>query len=148
MFLVKLCAAYATNGGDSQFIASIFPDLCRTLATTPLDAATGLVDIDPAAPYTAYGFTDTIAITGQHFFCSLLLLEASLILARFALQLKRDDDASRYEQQAALIRKNLDRLWSAEDRLYFAGSPIAVRPRRVGDRRMPARSALRRCASA
>jgi hypothetical protein len=128
MFLVKLAAAYAGNGGDARLVAAMYPKLCRTLSTVPRDVQTGLVWIDPASPHTAYGFTDTIAITGYHLFCSLLLMESSAILARFAKQLKRDDDARRYAADGTKIRGALDRLWSAEDRLYVAGTKDCRQP--------------------
>jgi glycogen debranching enzyme len=122
MFLAKLCAAYAGNGGDREFLAQIYPALARTLATTPQDPSTGLVWIDPATPHTGYGFTDTIAITGRHFYCSLLLFEACRILARLARTLGLESEAGRHEQQADRIRSNLDLFWSADDALYLAGS--------------------------
>lgn len=89
-FLIKLCAAYVRHGGDPAFIAEVFPQLERTLNTVPVEADTGLVWIDPAHPHTAYGFTDTIAITGRHLFCSLLRLEAVEKLAGLAEPLGRD----------------------------------------------------------
>lgn len=122
LFLVKLSAAYARHGGDHTFLASIFAALCRTLATVPTESATGLVWIDPSAPHTAYGFTDTIAITGRHLYCSLLLFEACQNLAALATQLDRASDAARYREQAARIHQNLDLLWSPAHQLYFAGS--------------------------
>lgn len=122
LFLVKLCAAYARQNPDPTFIARVFPALARTVATTPVEAATGLVWIDPATPHTAYGFTDTIAITGRHFFCSLLLFEAYQTLARFAAQLGRTDEAARYTAQMAHLKENLTLLWSPEHQLYLAGS--------------------------
>jgi hypothetical protein len=43
MFLVKLAAAYAGNGGDARLVAAMYPKLCRTLSTVPRDVQTGLV---------------------------------------------------------------------------------------------------------
>ncbi|QYM80088.1 hypothetical protein K0B96_05590 [Horticoccus luteus] len=122
LFLAKLCAAYARHGGERVFLAAVFSDVCRAVATTPTEIATGLVWVDPAAPHTAYGFTDTIAITGRHLFCSLLLFEACEILAALAHDLERPADSVRLREQAAKIRANLDLLWSPEDNLFFAGS--------------------------
>ncbi|HZZ44100.1 MAG TPA: hypothetical protein VFE58_14280 [Tepidisphaeraceae bacterium] len=126
MFLVKLAAAYADNGHDPKFIDTIYPALCRTIDAVPIDPATGLVYIDPAAPSTAYGFTDTIAITGQHLFCSLLLYESRRTLERFARLLNQD--ATRHTDHAARIRKNLGALWSPTDNLFLAGSQDCRQP--------------------
>jgi len=70
----------------------------------------------------APGQTVTIAITGRHFYCSLLLFEACRILARLARILGLESEAGRHEQQADRIRSNLDLFWSADDALYLAGS--------------------------
>jgi hypothetical protein len=122
LFLVKLCGAYARHGGDPRFLQEIFPAVRRSLATVPTEPATGLVWIDPGAPHTAYGFTDTIAITGRHAFCSLLLLESCEILAALAAQLGRGADADASARQAGALRVSLDLLWSPTDGLLLAGS--------------------------
>ena len=122
LFFAKLLRAYARNGGDQAFLEKILPALERTFATVPIEAATGLVWIDPQAPHTAYGFTDTIAITGRHLFCSLLRFEAAGILAELAARLGRRDAADRYASEAARIQTSLEHLWSPEQGLYLAGS--------------------------
>ena len=122
MFLAKLCGAYARHGGDLRFLEEIFPAVRRALATVPTEPATGLVWIDPGAPHTAYGFTDTIAITGRHAFCSLLLLESWEILAALAAQLGRVADTDACARQAGLLRGSLDLLWSPAHGLLLAGS--------------------------
>lgn len=122
LFLVKLCLAHLQHGAAPDFAATVFPALERTLATVPLEASTGLVWIDPATPRTAYGFTDTIAITGRHLFCSLLLCEAHRALAAMAHTMDRTEDARRHERDADKISASLDLLWSPEQALYFAGS--------------------------
>ena len=68
LFLAKLVRACLRHGGEAGWLAGIFPVLERAFATVPVEASTGLVWIDPAHPHTAYGFTDTIAITGRHLF--------------------------------------------------------------------------------
>lgn len=120
LFLIKLCAAYVRHGGDQAFVAEVFPQLERTMNTVPVEANTGLVWINPAHPHTAYGFTDTIAITGRHLFCSLLRLEAAEKLAHLATQF--GCDASSWLATAKQIRANLHLLWSSEHELFFAGS--------------------------
>lgn len=120
LFLLKLCAAHLRHGGDPAFIQTLLPQLARTLGTVPVEAATGLVWVDPATPHTAYGFTDSIAITGRHLFCSLLRFEACGILADLCARFGRD--AAPWRQDAVQIRQNLDLLWSPEHALFLAGS--------------------------
>jgi len=122
LFFAKLVRAHARNGGERAFLETIFPALERAFGTVPVEAATGLVWIDPAAPHTAYGFTDTIAITGRHLYCSLLRFEAAGILAELATQLGRRDAAERHAAEAARIKASLEHLWSPEHGLYLAGS--------------------------
>jgi len=122
MFLAKLCGAYARRGGDRTFLASLLPALRRTLGTVPVEPETGLVWIDPATPHTAYGFTDTIAITGRHLFCSLLRLEAWETYARLATELGNPAEAADATREAQRVRAHLGLLWSEEHRLFFAGS--------------------------
>ena len=122
LFLAKLVRAYLRHGGEAGYLAELFPVLERTFATVPVEASTGLVWIDPAHPHTAYGFTDTIAITGRHLFCSLLRFEAAQILAELAQQLGRREPAERHAAEAARIRASLEHLWSPAHGLYLAGS--------------------------
>ena len=122
LFLAKLARAYLRHGGGTGFLAELFPALERTFATVPVEAATGLVWIDPAHPHTAYGFTDTIAITGRHLFCSLLRCEAAEILAEVARRLGQRGPAERHTAEAARIRASLEHLWSPGQGLYLAGS--------------------------
>jgi len=122
LFFAKLVRAYLRHGGAAGLLAEIFPVLERTFATVPVEASTGLVWIDPAHPHTAYGFTDTIAITGRHLFCSLLRFEAAEALAELAGRLDHREAAERYTAEAARIRGSLELLWSPESALYLAGS--------------------------
>ena len=122
LFFAKLVRAYLRNGGEACLLAETFPVLERAFATVPVEASTGLVWIDPAHPHTAYGFTDTIAITGRHLFCSLLRFEAAEILAELSRRLDHRGDAERYTAEAARIRASLEHLWSPELALYLAGS--------------------------
>lgn len=120
LFLLKLCAAHLRHSGDAAYVASLLAALARTLGTAPVEAETGLIWIDPAAPHTAYGFTDSIAITGRHLFCSLLRLEACEILADLCGRFGQE--AGPWRREAALIRAHLGLLWSPEHELFFAGS--------------------------
>ncbi len=122
LFLAKLCAAHQRQGAAPDFAAQVLPKLERTLATVPCEASSGLVWIDPAAPHTGYGFTDTIAITGRHLFCSLLRFEAFSALAALARSAGQPEAATRHAREAERIRAHRDLLWSPEHGLYLAGS--------------------------
>lgn len=122
LFFAKLVRAYLRRTDEPGWAAGIFPVLERMFATVPVEASTGLVWIEPAHPHTAYGFTDTIAITGRHLFCSLLRFEAAEILAEVAGRIGQREAAGRYAAEASRIAANLEHLWSAEEGMYLAGS--------------------------
>jgi hypothetical protein len=122
LFFAKLVRSYLRRGGETGLLSGIFPVLERAFSTVPVEASTGLVWIDPAHPHTAYGFTDTIAITGRHLFCSLLRFEAAEALAELAGRLKHREAVERHTAEAARIRASLEHLWSPEHGLYLAGS--------------------------
>lgn len=128
LFLAKLCAAHQRQGAAPGFAAQVLAPLERTLASVPCEAATGLVWIDPAAPHTGYGFTDTIAITGRHLFCSLLRFEACQALATLARSAGQPEAAARHAREAERIRAHLELLWSPEHGLFLAGSQDCRQP--------------------
>jgi hypothetical protein len=88
----------------------------------PQDPATGLIWVDPAVPRTAYGFTDTIAITGRHLFCSLLVFEALGVLRNLADRGGRPDLRARAEAWRGRIAAALPTLWSPATGMFHAGS--------------------------
>jgi hypothetical protein len=85
-------------------------------------AASGLVWNDPAKPHSPYGFTDTVAKTGELFMESLLYWRACKILARwegvYGSRKTRDELLAR----AGAIEKNIGSLWDDKTGMFFAAS--------------------------
>ena len=95
-FLVIACDTYAKTLPPERAAAlwcEWTPALCRALEYVPRSVR-GLVNNDPEKPYSPYGFTDTVAKTGELLFESLLYWDACLRMS------SRDDG----ETRAALAR--------------------------------------------
>ncbi len=76
----------------------------------------GLVFNDPAQPHSPYGFTDTIAKTGELLFESLLDWDASRRL------LAREPALARLAERCRAIEEALPRLWDEATGLHLAAS--------------------------
>ena len=120
-FIVKLVADNVRATGDLDFFRGVAGKLVRTMDFTPR-SRDGLVTIDPARPHSPYGFTDTIAKTGELLFSSLLYWEASRELAAL---FEKAGDAARagdFGAKAALIEQNLESLWDERAGMFIAAS--------------------------
>jgi len=120
-FMVKLVADYVRATGDLDFFRGVAGKLVRAMDFAPR-SRDGLVTIDPARPHSPYGFTDTIAKTGELLFSSLLYWEAS---RRLASLFEKAGDAARggeFEARAASIERNLVSLWDEKVGMFMAAS--------------------------
>jgi hypothetical protein len=70
-------------------------------------SANGLVYNNPVHPNCTYGFTDSVAKTGNLFFCSLLYIDASRQLSELSAQYKCGDSA-RYANEAEVMSSSVD----------------------------------------
>ena len=120
-FAVQLGDEYYRRSGDKKFVAETVPALKRAMDSMPRDEQ-GLSWIDPAAPHTAYGFTDQIFKTGAELFSSLLYWEASRKLAEMATVVGEKEIAQEMTARADLIEKNLSTLWDEKAGMYLAAS--------------------------
>jgi hypothetical protein len=121
-FLVKLMQAYLAQQDDIDFLRAHFARLPAALSVLPTEAATGLVWVDPTQPHTAYGFSDTIAKTGQEFYCSLLLFEAWGLVHTFALRLGETAVAAESTRRREQLRNSFPLLWAEEEGMFNAAS--------------------------
>ncbi|MBL9129369.1 MAG: hypothetical protein JNL97_17085 [Verrucomicrobiales bacterium] len=97
------------------------PSLRRAMDWVPRSPA-GLVWNAPERPHSPYGFTDTIAKTGELFFESLLYWDAG---HRLADRLRRAGDrpASReFRDRCRTIEAHLEHLWDPEAGVFLAAS--------------------------
>lgn len=105
-FAVKLVDAYVDLTADWDFFARHQNALMDGLETVPL-SADGLVFIDPSNPRSSYGFADTVGMTGEVLFCSLLYWEAYLLLAKMCQRIQDHDAAHTCFEAAEHAYRNL-----------------------------------------
>jgi len=117
-FLAKLAASYVYRTGDLHFFREIEPSLRKGLDHVRRSEL-GLVYNPPDSPQCPYGFTDTVAKTGNLLFSSLLYREACLKLEDLCRR-ARAGERTEYRKCAQLIRKNLGRLWDEKSGMFFA----------------------------
>jgi len=123
-FLV-IAADSHLNRVEAQRAVALFQEwgaaLARGLDVLPLTPS-GLVWNDPAAPHSPYGFTDTVRKTGELFFESLLLWDASRRLAHWFGLAGEMDRAQVYTRRAAQVESALENLWDARAGAFLAAS--------------------------
>ena len=115
MFAVKAVSEFVRRSGKV--------DIFRKYSAKLEDAVLG-VDLskshlvqDPVGPY-VYGFYDTVCLTGEECFASVLFLDAATRLAEMFDQFPDASRANRWRKAAENTRASLSRLWS-EDRSMF-----------------------------
>ncbi len=120
-FMVKLVADFVQGTGDMDLFRTVADKLVKAMGYTPRSTR-GLVSIDPARPHSPYGFTDTIAKTGELLFSSLLYWEASRRLVELFAE---NGDAARsaeFDVRAGGIERGLDALWDEKAGMFLAAT--------------------------
>ena len=118
-FMVSLVYAYAQQAGDLGFARKNLEPLRRALDFTPRSPA-GMVHIPPGQRQSPYGFTDTVAKTGELLFSSLLYWAACQEMAELCEQC--GENAALYRRRAAAIELGAERLWDDEVGAYRAAT--------------------------
>jgi hypothetical protein len=118
-FMVKLVYDYVCLSGDLEFASAQLEALRRGLEYIPRSVR-GLVTIAPGERRSPYGFTDTVAKTGDLLFSSLLDWEACRKMA--ALCERCGTDGSTYADRAERIVGALEILWDEGAGAYRAAS--------------------------
>ena len=103
------------------FFCELEPAARKALDFLNRSATSGLVFNDVDFPNATYGFTDTVAKTGELLFTSLLFVDASQQLAALATQYRCGDKA-RYAREAAAVGASVDRLVDPHGPLWLAAS--------------------------
>lgn len=98
-FAVKLVDAYLDLTEDYDLFLRHRNALMDAMERVPL-CDDGLVWIDPANPHSGYGFTDTVAKTGEVLFSSLLHWEACMLLANTCQRVEDHDGAHQWFEAA------------------------------------------------
>ena len=120
-FIVKLVADYIRLTGDPKFFGQVYTQLDKAMNFTRRSPE-GLVHIPPGHRQSPYGFTDTVAKSGDLLFSSLLYWEACGLISRLHEKEGRWEKSADYHYRAKLIERNLDSLFDANAGLYLAAS--------------------------
>ena len=95
------------------------PDLSRGLLAIPR-SKDGLVYSNPEHPHSPYGFTDTVAKTGELMMESVLLWRACRMMAQMCARFGKS--AQLWEEAAQSVEAALDVLYDAESGLFLAAT--------------------------
>ncbi|MFH0991123.1 MAG: hypothetical protein V1799_14030 [bacterium] len=120
-FMVKLVADYVDHTGDLDFFKRSAGRLIAAMNYLPRGER-GLIVIDSTKLRSPYGFTDTVAETGESLFPSLLYWEACKRLEALFMKTNDHSLADEFSQRALLIEKNCVRLWDDESKMFFAAT--------------------------
>lgn len=120
-FMVKLVADYVAATGDRELFRGAADKLVRAMDFTPRSGR-GLVYIDPAHPHSPYGFTDTVAKTGELLFSSLLYWEASLRLVELFAAAGDPTRSAEFAARAGAVERSLDTLWDDRIGMFLAAA--------------------------
>lgn len=120
VFTVSELLARAEEGKAKSLFAEWAPDLTRGLTALPL-SENGLVYSDPNAPHSPYGFTDTIAKTGELMMESLLLWRACRKMEWMGQRFAAGPDP-RWALMAEAIEQHLPRLYDEERGMFLAAT--------------------------
>ncbi|NOZ26954.1 MAG: hypothetical protein GXP39_02740 [Chloroflexi bacterium] len=118
-FMVSLVHAYVDRTGDLAFAREHLGALRRALDFVPR-SGDGLVYIPPGRRQSPYGFTDTVAKTGELLFSSLLYWVACRQMADLCTRC--GEEPSPYHRRAGRIERGLDRLWDEDVGAYRAAT--------------------------
>jgi hypothetical protein len=118
-FMVSLVHQYVRQSGDLAFARQRLAALRRAMDGVPR-SINGLVQIPPGRRQSPYGFTDTVAKSGELCFSSLLYWEAARRMAHLCARC--DQVGAPYLDRAAQIERGLNRLWDAEAGAYRAAT--------------------------
>ena len=118
-FMVGLVYEYVRCTGDLDLARQSLPALGRAMDHVPRSAE-GLVAIAPGRRQSPYGFTDTVAKTGELLFSSLLYWDACDKMAALCAQC--DEEEGLYRRRAEAVERGLDRLWDPACGAYRAAT--------------------------
>lgn len=108
--------------GDGSFFAANATALDLALSRIPIDKETGLVFVNPSAPWLPWGFHDAVLTTGDDLMGSLLYRQAALDLAWLYGQGGNEKKAASWSSAAAGAASNLYRLCDKSSGMYLAAS--------------------------
>ena len=117
MFAVKVVDEYLRLGGEVSLFKEYLVRLERVMKLVPL-SDNNLVE-DNVGPY-MYGFYDTISLTGEECFASLLFYDASLRLARIFHKIGEEKKAELWQNYAEKTKSGLNLLWNKNAGMFIS----------------------------
>ena len=104
---------------DPTLLREILDPLIRTMDWMPRNPANGLAHIKEVGERCSYGFTDSIAKSGDDLFCSLLLVQAARQLGDLLQAAGRTEDAHKWQQEAERVADSVRRVfWDEQFGLF------------------------------
>ncbi len=121
-FMVILCHQYWKLTGDLAPFRQTAGALEQAMHFTPRNPDNGLVRIDDAAEFRPYSFLDTVALTGDQQFDSVLFVDAGRKLAELFAADGQPQRAESWRHEAARVQGSLATLWDEPTGLFVAAS--------------------------
>ncbi len=120
MFMVILCHQYWKRFGDLEPFRKTSAALEKAMRFTPRNPANGLVRISDAKLFRPYSFLDTVPLTGDQQFDSVLFWDAGQKLAELFTASDQAEQASLWRGEAEKVKASLASLWDARMGMFVA----------------------------
>jgi hypothetical protein len=121
-FMVVLCHQYWKLTGDLAPFQRTAEGLEKAMCFTPRNPANGLVNITDATLFRPYSFLDTVPLTGDQQFDSVLFLDACRKLTELFAANGQPARADPWQREAARVQASLATLWDEPTGLFIAAS--------------------------
>jgi hypothetical protein len=120
-FMVKIAQLLCERRGDYGLYLSCRDALAKGL-DYPKKSPDGLLWIDPAEPHSSYGFFDTIMMTGELFFTSVLQWDAYRAMAQMDKETGFGQSSLDYTVKAKALKNSLQRFWDSKEGMFRAAT--------------------------
>jgi hypothetical protein len=120
-FMVKLARLLCERKGDCSLYATSREALIRGLEY-PRKSPGGLLWIDPQDPHSSYGFFDTIMMTGELFYTSVLQWEACRDVADMENRIGHPESARPFSAMADGLKVALQKFWDEQAGMFRAAT--------------------------
>jgi len=121
-FMVDVCWQYWKLYDDLGPFRATAASLEKAMRITPRNAANGLVCITDPTLFRPYSFIDTVPLTGDQQFDSVLYFDASNKLAEMLEASGQSDRAAVWRHEAQRIKTSMASLWDEQAGLFVAAS--------------------------
>ena len=127
-FMVILCHQYWKLSGNLEPFQRTAGALEKAMRFTPRNPANGLVTITDSTLFRPYSFLDTVPLTGDQQFDSVLFWDACRRLADLFEAGGQPDRAASWQREAARVQDSLSSLWDEPVGMFVAASEHGRQP--------------------